>query len=73
MFIMYDKHFIYIEVNYKLYLFLNKLHPVYFLHTLWNKMEFTSSSFVAKVQTFQMFLVARLAIKKRGGLPNSHT
>jgi hypothetical protein len=36
-------------------------------------MEFTSSSFVAKVQTFQMFLVARLAIKKKGGLPNSHT
>jgi hypothetical protein len=27
-------------------------------------MELTSSSFVAKVQTFQMFLVAMLAIKK---------
>jgi hypothetical protein len=31
---MYDKHFIYIEVNYKLYLFLNKLHPVFFAHPL---------------------------------------
>jgi hypothetical protein len=28
-------------------------------------MELTSSSFVAKVQTFQMFLVAMLAIKEK--------
>jgi len=65
MFIMNDKHFIYIEVNYKLCLFFNKLYSIFFCtHTLWNKMELTSSSFVAKVQTFQMFLVAMLAIKK---------
>jgi hypothetical protein len=63
MFIMNDKHCIYIEVNYKLYLFLNKLHPI-FLDTLWNKMELTSSSFVTKVQTFEMFLVAILDIQK---------
>jgi hypothetical protein len=60
---MNDKHFIYIEGNYKLYSFLNKLHPI-FLDTLWNKMELTSSSFVTKVQTFQRFLVAMLVIKK---------
>lgn len=34
MFIMNGKHFIYIEVNYKLYLFFNKLQPIFFAHPL---------------------------------------